>query len=474
MKFGHKICAVLLITVFFIGGIFPHFSAAITIKEEEELSREFLKVVKNAFDIIDDPLIVAYINSIGQKIVSHFPQQPFAYHFYVVKEDVYNAFATPAGHIFIYSGLIAAMENEDELAGILGHEIAHVYCRHISQKIERSKKVNMATLAGIAAGIFLGVAGAGEAAGALTMGSMAAGQSAMLAYSRQDEVQADQIGLQYLVDSGYSGEGLLSVLNKIRSKQWYGTEQVPTYLMTHPAVEDRLAYIDTYLENPNNRKPPEKNNTSRLFNIVHARITALYTDQNVAFNKFQAILDKDPDNPFAHYGYGLALTRANRQEEARVHLKKALKQNAFDPVFLSALGRVYFMEGRNGDALNTLKSAVSLSPDNSEALFYLGRSQLELGRLQEAATTFEKMLETPPFHPQVHYFVGKVYGAQGKLADAHYHLGLHYLNKQEYQSAQIQLSQALEMTQDPERRQAIEKMLKQTRAALSRAKRRSG
>ena len=111
------------------------------------------------------------MNKIGNRILSVLPQQPFNYHFYVIKEDVYNAFATPAGHIFVYTGLLDAMDEEEELAGILGHEIAHVYCRHISQKIERSKKIGIATLAGIAAGILLGVGGAGEAANAVTMGS---------------------------------------------------------------------------------------------------------------------------------------------------------------------------------------------------------------------------------------------------------------------------------------------------------------
>jgi predicted Zn-dependent protease len=99
---------------------------------------------------------------------------------------------------------------------------------------------------------------------------------------------------------------------------------------------------------------------------------------------------------------------------------------------------------------------------------------MELGQLQDAEDTFEKMLKSPPGHPQVHYFIGKVYGMQGKLAEAHYHLGLYYLNRGDYQSAHIQLTQALELTQDTERRQSIEEMLKQTRAVLSKSNRGSG
>ena len=265
-----KHIAGLIAFVFLSGPLGPPAATGITIKEEEDLAREFLRYVTLQFEIIDDPIIVEYVNSVGKKILAKVPPQPFPYHFYVVKQDVYNAFATPAGHVFVYSGLIEAMDNEDELAGILAHEISHVICRHISQKIERSKLISIATLAGVAAGMLLGAAGGGQAAGALTMGSMAAGQSASLAFSRENEIQADQVGMVYLTDAGYTGEGLLTVLNKIRAKQWYGSNQVPTYLMTHPAVEDRLAYIDTYLASRKKDNKTIQPVNTEAFRLVHA------------------------------------------------------------------------------------------------------------------------------------------------------------------------------------------------------------
>jgi tetratricopeptide (TPR) repeat protein len=132
------------------------------------------------------------------------------------------------------------------------------------------------------------------------------------------------------------------------------------------------------------------------------------------------------------------------------------------------------MDGRYEEALSTLKSAVSVAPDNAEALFYLGRAQMELNQLQDAENTFETLLKNPPVSKQVDYFIGKTYGLQGNLADAHYHLGLYYLNQREYQSAHIQLTKALELTQDSERRQKIENLLKQAQAMLSKARKRSG
>ena len=99
------------------------------------MGREFMRVVLEHFELIEDPFIVNYVNKIGNKIILALPPQPFNYRFYIIKEDTYNAFASPAGNIFINSGLFEAMENEEELAGILAHEIAHVVCRHISQRI---------------------------------------------------------------------------------------------------------------------------------------------------------------------------------------------------------------------------------------------------------------------------------------------------------------------------------------------------
>lgn len=451
-----------LVAITFLANLLcPYAAMGITIKEEEEMAREFMRYITAQFEIVDDPVVVNYINKIGEKILANFPPQPFSYQFYVVEEDVYNAFATAAGHIFIYTGLIAAMDSEDELAGILSHEISHVYCRHISQKIERSKMINMAMLAGVAAGLLIGAAGGGQAASAITMGSMAAGQSAVLAFSREDEIQADQVGLVYLQEAGYTGEGLAEILNKIRSKQWYGAGQVPSYLMTHPAVEDRLAYIDTYLAGNADKEKKISRLNSEDFALVRARIIALYTDESIALKKYETAVRSNPGDAMANYGYGLVLARAGKREEAIVALKKALAVEAFNASILSALGRVYFTDRKYQDALSTLQGALSLQPGEPEALFFLGRTQMELGRPAEAQTAFETLKKQGVVTKQVYYFLGKSYGEQGKLAEAYYSLGLYYFLKRDFGNARIKFTQALEKAQDSEKRQEIEARLKE-------------
>jgi len=458
MKFIWKL---LLISLFFLlvtGAFIPKAAFSITAAEEEELSREFMKVILKSVKFVEDPVIVNYVNKVGNKIVSVLPPQSFTYRFYVVKEDVYNAFATPAGHIFIYSGLMAAMDNEEELAGILGHEIAHVLSRHISQKIERSKKISIATLAGIAAGIFLGAEGAGEVGSAVVVGAMAAGQSMALAYSRKDERQADQIGLKYLTKAGYSGYGLLTMLRKIRSKHWFGTNQIPTYLTTHPAPEERLAYIGAWLEK-NRKKPPSKADFSE-FKRVNTRLVALYQDETVALRKYKSAVTKNPKNPMDNYGYGLVLARIGNRKDATVYIKKALEREAFNPEFLVALGRVYFLDGQYQKALTILESAVSIAPDDPEGLFYIGRTQMELGRFKDAESTLSILTKKHPDYKPGFYFLGNTYGKQGKLADAHYTLGLYYMKRREHQNAVVQFEKALERTKDPGKKQEIKNLLK--------------
>ena len=459
MNFLRKTVATSILVIFLSAALMPAVSSGLTVAEEEQLAREYIKILRARMDIIDDPLIVGYINSLGQKLVNAFPRSPFNYKFYVVKQEVYNAFAIPGGHIFMYTGLMAAMENEAELAGILSHEISHVYLRHIAKKIEKSKKINMATLAGVAAGILLGAAGGGDVASALTFGSMAAGQSAALANSRADEIQADQVGLEYLTEAGYSGEGLLTILNKIRSKNWFGTDVVPSYLMTHPAVEDRLAYIDTYLDKHRELMKKTVADSSGLFPIIQARVVGLYSDERVALNTFKARIEANPTDPIGYYGYGLVLTRSGKNDKAVEILQKGLSYNAFHPHILTTLGRVYFAKGQYPEALSTLKSALSVESNNPEAVYYLARTNLVLGNAKQAEVLFESMIKKGYRGKQSLYFLAKAYGDQGKLGEAHYHMGLYHIQRGSLRKARAQLVRSLEDLQQPERRKEIEKLI---------------
>ena len=115
---GFRVLAILLAVSLVLPFLFPKPVNAITVKEEEDLSKEVLKAVFQRFEIVEDPYIWRYVNAIGRRILAKMPDQPFRYRFYVIKEPTYNAFAIPAGHIFINSGLFAVMESEELLAEV--------------------------------------------------------------------------------------------------------------------------------------------------------------------------------------------------------------------------------------------------------------------------------------------------------------------------------------------------------------------
>lgn len=440
-------------------------AAAISLKEEHKLAREFIKYIARNHELIEDPTIVGYTESIGKKVLAVMPEQPFDYHFYVIKDESYNAFAIPAGHIFIHSGLLAAMESEDELAGILGHEIAHVVSRHISKRIERSKKIDWATLAGMVAGIFIGAAtGEGAAAQALAVGSAAAGQTAALAYSREDEAQADQLGLQYIQAAGYDPRGLITILRKIRSKQWYGSNQIPAYMLTHPATEERMAWIDSWTKlNPNNRPSnhPQPSKLSIPFRKINIRLKAMYGDTDTTLQEFRNALKASPQNGDLLYGYGLTLARMGKRSEAVEIIKKAQNQNALDPFILTDLGHIYFMDGRYQEAHDTLEGALSIQADNPAGLFYLGRTQMELNQLNEAIGTFTKLIKEYPDHKQAYFSLGDTYGRNRNMPNAHFYLGLYSVKTGDIRNAHFHLSRARRLIEDPAKIEAIDKALEE-------------
>ncbi len=465
MKSNIKSYFLIFLTLTATGLILPDSTFGITVKEEEEISRQLMKMVNMRFEIIDDPLIAGYINRIGKKIVSVLPEQQHKYRFFVIKQHVYNAFATPGGDIYLHSGLIEAMESEEELAGIIGHEISHVYCRHISKQIENAPKIGLATLVGLAAGIFLGKEGSGDLAKAITIGSMAAGKTIALAYSREHEMQADQIGLKYLNKAGYGGKGLLTILKKLRSKQWYGSEQVPTYLMTHPAVEERIAYIDTQLQNPKNSTGLQPVNPDDFYK-AHTRLVAKYGEEESAISKLKEIIFKFPDDPTARHGYGLVLARTGKRDKAIEQLKKALELNAFDAYILADLGNIYFLAGRYAEALKTLEGAATIDPDNPEGLFNIGRTKLELQQYDGAVQAFEKLRDIYPTYRNLLYFLGESYGKQGKLGEAHYCFGRYYFKKRALKASLFHLKKALKTTKDPDRKKEITSIINKINKTL--------
>ena len=208
---------------FFFGGV--------TIKDEKEMGHKFDVMVRSNMGVVEDPEVSLYVNQIVDRLVKTLPPQPFNFKAAVILHNALNAFAVPGGYVYVFTGLIMNLEKEEDLAGVLAHELAHVTQHHVASRLERAQFVTLGSLLLAIAGVAVG----GSSGGAIAVGALGAGQSAMLNYSRIDETEADQIGLQYLVAAGYPPQGMVDGFKVLRQKSWMSGISVPTYLSTHPA-----------------------------------------------------------------------------------------------------------------------------------------------------------------------------------------------------------------------------------------------
>ncbi|MFC1821344.1 M48 family metallopeptidase [Thermodesulfobacteriota bacterium] len=227
--------------LFFHFHLEPVFS--LTTEEEKILGQKFLMEVRRHYKFVEDDFATGYINDLGRFLLKPVAVKPFPFRFYIIKDHTLNAFAAPGGHIFFFAGLIQTMDDADELAAVLTHEIAHVTARHLAKRLEQNKKMGFATMAGVLAGVLIG----GKAGGAVASGSMAAGIQAQLHFSREDERQADQLGFKYMDANGLNPSSMITILDKIQKGNWYDSNKLPSYLLTHPTGPERMANLDSLL-----------------------------------------------------------------------------------------------------------------------------------------------------------------------------------------------------------------------------------
>ena len=275
--------------------------------------------------------------------------------------------------------------------------------------------------------VLVGATAGGDAAQAVVMGSMATGQTAMLAYSRENEEEADQKGLFLYAKGGVFPEGLLAGLEKIRARDWYGTESIPGYLKTHPGSKDRIIYIQSWLQD-HAKEPILDNGIDPFrFEMVKYRLAGLYGHKDATEIMLEKKLKKDPDNVAIHYGLALVLMRKSRLDRALSYLKQGLTLKIFDPWLLMEMGRVYLLKGDPEKALEVFKGLETVVDLKVPLLFYRGSARLDLGMLAEARKDFTGVIDADSMmFPRVYYNLASIAGQEGRQGLSHFYLGLYY------------------------------------------------
>ncbi|MBL8512313.1 MAG: M48 family metalloprotease, partial [Betaproteobacteria bacterium] len=213
--------------------------------QERALGLEADKGVREEYGVYDNPALQAYVNDIGQKLAAQSQRAGLDWKFTVVDSPEINAFALPGGFIYITRGLMAYLDNEAELAGVLGHEIGHVTARH---GVEQQSKGLLVGLGGVALELLTGVSGVSDLTSSLaTVGYL-------LPKSREHELQADQLGAEYLSRTNYNPDSMVKVIEVLKLQEQFANDQsrnkatraerLPNWLSTHPSNDQRLSQIE--------------------------------------------------------------------------------------------------------------------------------------------------------------------------------------------------------------------------------------
>ncbi len=404
--------------------------ASFTIKDEKILGKEFYEKLKGRGVFVTNPKANEYIDRIGHLLLSHGRRPLFDFTFSIIDSSGINAFATPGGYVYIYSGLIELTENEDQLAGVLAHEIGHIKARHIAQTIEDSKKINIATIAAILAGAFLG--GSSEMSAAVASFSMATATTLNLKYSREHEEEADRLGMSYLVQTGYNGEGMLDFLKIMRKYEFYSSF-IPSYFLTHPGTGDRIMYLDGLLQTRYTKGGAE----SIIGGLDRIKTTLVLDrkDPNSSLKYFQNVLKKDPTDPDALYGLAVIQGKLGNTIESFDSFRRALSLSPDDAGILRDLGIRYFNLGNMPDAIKTLKKAHSIDKKDAETTLYLGRACETTGDYNTALKLYKEFKKNNPDDIQVYYNLAMQYGKINMPGESHYNFGIFFKKRDKLKSA---------------------------------------
>ena len=202
----------------------------ISIDEEKQLGDKFAGEIEKQYAAVNDPEIQAYVDRLGKKLLSGVREQKFDYTFKVVKDDSINAFAIPGGHVYIQTGLLKAADNEDEVAGVLAHEVNHVVARHGTRQL--TQQYGYGLLLQLVLGQNPGMVA--------QLASSLAGKAGSLAYSRSMERQADFLGVETMHKAGYNPEGMVKFFQKLDSIHRQNPSILTKFFSSHPLTAERI------------------------------------------------------------------------------------------------------------------------------------------------------------------------------------------------------------------------------------------
>jgi predicted Zn-dependent protease len=361
-----------------------------TALQERRLGENIMREVRADRGYYDEIEATDFINNLGNRLASNSPEARQNFDFFLMRDNQINAFALPGGFIGVHTGLILNAQSESEVASVLAHEIAHVTQRHIARMIAQQKQTTIASLAALAVAILAARASSEAAQAAIAFGQAGAIQS-QLNFTRDNEREADRVGLQILERSGFDPRAMPIFFERLQRATRIYEGGAPSYLRTHPLTFERIADVQNRVEPLPYRQVPD----SLEFQLIRAKLRAELDAPREALAFFRESLAERRflSEPASRYGLTLSLLRAEDYANARKEFA-ALHQSVPANAIVETLGcRVKFAAGdANGaascyqEALRTFPHYRALTHDYADVLLRTGQADAALklveGRLR--------------------------------------------------------------------------------------------
>lgn len=390
-------------------------SALVSPEQEYQLGRAWLAMLRGQVRTLDDPLLSDYVERSVYRLAETSQLEDRRLVFVLLDSPQLNAFAVPGGVVGVNGGLFLHAETEGEYASVMAHELAHLSQRHFARGLEEQRRMQVPLMAAMLAGVVAAAAGAGDAGIAAIASTQAAAIQAQRSFSRQNEQEADRIGLLNLQRAGFDPRSMPDMFERL-VRQYRYSRVPPEFLLTHPLSESRVA--DT--RNRAEQLPASGRQDSLEYQRLRARLQLHYeTTPGLAARRFRARLDDNPQDAAARYGLALAHSRSGQISDARRELQTLLADNPEESLYHLALIELDMASNQLPAAEQRLKRLLARQPSSYPLRRQQAQLQLKQGKVREAERTLDALLADRPGDSALWYLQAETRGLSGNIIGVH-------------------------------------------------------
>ncbi len=418
--------------------------------------------------ILTDPEVSQYAQEIGHSLSSHAEEGQHQFYYFVIRDPEINASAIPGGFVIINSGLIVSTRNENELAGVLAHETAHVTQRHIVRQIIDQGHEGLLASAAMLAAVLLGATAARGSPDAIE-GAIMAGQSAMIQhqinYTRSSEFEADRIGISTMANAGYDPLGMASFFDYMgRTGPEPSRVNAVQFLIDHPIFSDRVAEA----QDRANQIGRIHHEDSLGFLLTRERLRTVAGDPQVARQYYVNLLKNGGGKTIQErYGKDVAEIGCRNPAAAIADLKELVRDYPKVTQFYGALGQAYAANNQYKESTAVLEQAMILFPRNVPITIRLAETLMHSGDNKRAHLVLLDLFNNVEPTPDQTRLIAKAASTAGDYADSYAYMAEFYLMTGNLMMASNQLQLALTLPGlDAVQRARYSARLEEVRAAM--------